>query len=262
MKKFLIASNVFLLITVYFFACTSKGKLATNEDGSYKIPNAPNFSSCYNCLTDDIHGETASEFANVTARYRSTHFTLYNAMAKNQLSATSMVGFTSPNYNKTNEFEDARSCWFSADTLKKFICLMEKYANDIKIPSSNLGIRFYYANYDNVKVFEPTYSNHHTLYMVPTVFDRSSQNFVDFEPRESAKAGNIVSISKFINKETNTWSTKPLFIIGGKSSTVKITQADGTTTNVSTNQGDLCPPKRGCKPTLDAVDNVFRAPTF
>lgn len=134
---------------------------------------------------------------------------------------------------------------------------MEKFAAEINIPSSNLGVRFYYANYDNVKVFNPNFANHHTLYLVPTVYSQKGNSFVDFEARESAIKKTIIPISQFIDKTDSNFTSKNLFIISATPNTslLKVMLPDGSTTNVSTNQGDLCPPSTGCNTTLIAIDN-------
>lgn len=259
MKRILIATNLITLTVLCYLLFNYSGNTSITVDGSYKVSSLPNFSSCYNCLTDDIHGETAQEFADVTARYRTTHFTFYNALAKNQLTAT---GMSVPNYNKSSTFQDSRSCWFSADTVKKFICLMEKYAATINIPSSDLGVRFYYANYDNVNVFDPNFANHHTLYLVPTAYDTKTGAIVDFEPRKSASTGNLVYLSNFINDTLPGFGTQNLMIVGGMPSLFQSRQTTPGTVNISTNQGDLCPPSTGCNPTLTAIDQTHAAPYY
>lgn len=254
MKKILIVTNMLTLLMFYLHSCTSTGRLGPATEGSYNIKELPDYSSCYNCQTDDIHGETAAEFTDVIARYRSTHWSLYNEFAKDQLS-TSAIPVAK--YSQPNDFQDARSCWFSADTIKKFLCLVEKYASELKIPSSNLGIRFYYANYDAKDVFKGEYKYHHTLYMVPTVYDETVGGFVDFEPRESARTGSVVWLDKFIEEGLPGYRIKPLFMIGGNAGVLKVSTQANTTTRVSTNQGDLCPPGNNCNPTLQKVDAIL-----
>lgn len=251
MKKILIATNLFTLLAFYMYSCTSTGRLAATTEGSYTMKALPNYSSCYNCQVDDIHGETAEEFADVTARYRSTHWALYNEFAKNQLST---VNIPTANYKQDAEFADARSCWFSADTIKKFLCLVEKYASELNIPSSNLGMRFYYANYGKENAFNGEYGYRHTLYIVPTVYDEKAGSFIDFEARESARSGAIQPLGKFLDESSAGYHTQGLFMVAGSSGTVAVSTADNNTTRVSTNQGDLCPPGNSCNPTLQKID--------
>ena len=111
---------------------------------------------------------------------------------------------------------DARSAWFSLETLKMFIHTIETYtsANCKNNPGSNatnppkpplLGIRIYYGQYPSdhgqLSNYKPSsssdeegdftasnqnsfqYAGMHTLLMIPTC-DDASGNHVDFDPRD------------------------------------------------------------------------------
>jgi len=90
---------------------------------------------------------------------------------------------------------DARSAWFSLETLKKFIHTIESQTCNNKpasCPVPRLGVRIYYAEYPTTKAgidsfqqygaaIDYTYAGLHTLLMIPT-FDLDSNVHVDFDP--------------------------------------------------------------------------------
>ncbi len=233
----------YLLLLPMFYLCACEGA-TMKEDGSFEVNKDPLYSSCYNCVTDDIHGETAAEFADVVARYNTTHASVYNEYAKGLLSATSIGA---PSKIELPTFKDAQSCWYSVDTLKKFICLMEKYAAKSNIKTSDLGVRFYYGNYPDNYTRDITLSKHHTLFLTATTNLGGSN--IDFDPRITAAKGQsrkeITTIASLINPQESNFKTRELFILAGKQ---------------SMNQGDLCPPGTGCTNTLSAVDNTYPQP--
>ncbi len=272
MKKILIVTNVMTLIFLYFQSCETISGV-TDGNGSFQINKEPIYSSCYNCVTDDIHGETASEFTDVTSRYRYTHQRVYNAYVTNQLTGMST------SYAVDKEFKDARSCWYSVDTLKKFICLLEKYSAKVDLKSSKLGVRFYYANYPITYKRDELSQIHHTLFLTATYANDYGLN-VDFEPRVSAATGKVTDLGDLMkeqwkSREVTQANPKPdffnksLFMIAGTTSplhyrTVGTGSGSGTgstsTSSVSMNQGDLCPPSSDCNVTLDAVDGFSPDP--
>ncbi len=246
MKKILITTNILSITIFYLFSCTSSNHLA---EGSFQVDKAPIFSTCYNCMVDDIHGETAEEFSDVTARYKTTHFDVYNSYAMGAISTPTIQRNANP---MPAGFEDARSCWYSVDTLKKFICLMEKYSKKSGLTSADLGVRFYYANYPANYPRDNSLSKHHTLFLTATAKQGSIN--VDFDPRISAKniedggKEGIVTIASLIDSNNPTFRSAELFMIAGN------------TGNATMNQGDLCPPGSGCTNTLSAVDAIYPSP--
>lgn len=168
------------------------------------------------CGNDGFQGLTLDEFKAGVAKYGHTRA---NVISQSESARINAVGF-----------QDARSCWYSLDTLKKFICLIEKYSSELNLPPSQLGIRFFYAAYPNNKImYGQNYGNKHTLFMVPT-YNLSNENR-DFDPRYSAlnKSDSIVGI-------LNLPSTTRLFILDA-TSTNPISSQD-----LLKNQGQLCPP--------------------
>jgi len=95
---------------------------------------------------------------------------------------------------------DARSAWFSLETLKAFINTIETRtcANTAPNCMPALGVRIYYAEYptDATELqtyapengtIDPTYAGMHTLLMIPT-YDAGA-NHIDFDPDQMV-AGN------------------------------------------------------------------------
>jgi len=258
MKKILIATNCVFFAIILFQACSITR--FTGNNGGFGMGNGSAYASCYNCVVDDLHGETADEFVNVTARYRTTHQELFNKFAKGQLNTS-----VHPNAGNQvgDDFLDARSCWFSADTLKKFLCLMERYSKEAGIESSHLGVRFYYGVYWANYQRDPNLSNKHTLYLAATQNKTNPAMHQDFDPRATAKLRllnlskpdsnvlTVVSIAQQIrNGATN------MFIIGGGSGTQLKVASPITSGNIVMNQGDLCPPGKGCDSTKKAIDDL------
>jgi hypothetical protein len=249
MKKLLLLGNLgwMLVLTLVLTKCND-----TKPDTS------PSLTNC-----NDVKGVTgmnASFFLKGLARYRAF-----------QLSASNdkLRPLTNPN------FEDSRSCWYSIDTLKKFMCLIERYAQmdpDFDPATSDLGIRFYYATYPDTeqqtmllktgpnflsKVINVSVGLHHTLFMVPTHHDKESDLDLDVFQPMTLRGSEIVAPDKKINPATlyhPDWqammksASTPLLILGKTVSTPS-----------SKNQGYLCPPCGGidAATTLSKADQLF-----
>lgn len=245
MKKLLLITNILTLCVLYFQACTPAGKwFKADANGSFVVPSEKGFGSCYNCATDDLHFQTPAQFADAIVRYEKTSKHLYEQYRRGM--GQNAQGSISPNINAA--FTDAQSCWFAADTLKKFICLMEKYSKQKGIEVSKLGVRFYYGNYAiNASTYpphNPAYENMHTLFLVPTVDTllKGGRVNLDFDPKSSAlNAGpDIITLANRIAIAPNA----PAFVL------------TGNVTNFNMNEGDLCPPGTGCNSTLVNARNI------
>lgn len=168
MKKILIASNVVLLSIIFFQAC----KPTVKEDDS-------NNTTCLKKICKDytdvpwrgsINAYFAQKIADNYKRDAAKKFIWYNGNNSGQ--------------------EDARSIWFSLETLKKFIWQIEA-SNCNKGCNDSLGVRIYYARYPEAKDpiwktfnLQPAgkYANHHTVFMVPTFWEQKSNLHYDFDP--------------------------------------------------------------------------------
>jgi hypothetical protein len=110
------------------------------------------------------------------------------------------------------EKPDTRSVWFSLDRLKKFIWNIERQ-NCLNGCAESLGLRIYFAKYPDLNNADALdsigligligvpkeYSNHHTLFMVPTYENDNGVN-VDYYPGGDCRAGfnEVPTIKKFI----------------------------------------------------------------
>lgn len=256
MKNLLLGLNVFPTKFIMFFARIAS-QLSSNTEkssASDKVqpttpPSNPNPGRCG---IDDIPGVTVKEFAEVVARYNNTNRKASMSYAQSEVSPS---------------FEDARTCWYSIERLKKFICLMEEYTEQYnkKVKQMNgganirledLGVRFYYATYFGGRdgVWESKYAGCHTLYLVPT-FKDDNRN-IDFDPRDSVnKEGpDPTRLDSLIESGSN---QKVLFSLGGGQYPTNVSNS------ARMNFGDLCPPPKkdmqGCdsETTLKQIDYKY-----
>jgi hypothetical protein len=244
MKSLILALSIALNLAFIGIGCM-KGNLepdpmaAKDTDNTGRPLGASQTIVCTNCSIDDLPLEPAGEFANVVARYRTTHHAVFNNFAKGLLNNT-----TTPNMGTvvSNNFADARTCWFELDRIKKYICLMENYAGKLGYTSDKLGIRFYYGVYPSNYQRDPSFSDKHTLFLAATLRNEMGEH-IDFDPRMSAAIGSIVTLdSQVLANEPSVFvmSPRPASTPAGPNNTM--------------NLGDLCPPGTGCLPTLTAVD--------
>ncbi|HEY9047419.1 MAG TPA: hypothetical protein VIN08_16045 [Ohtaekwangia sp.] len=228
--KSLVASACLLLMGAFlFFGC--------------KDPVPVVVENCYNCKQDKFYGLTVQEFMEGVARYEHTHAALVNADP----------------YMRANHLEASRSCWYSIDTLKKFICLIEEYSKQVKVKPEQLGIRFYYAVYpsNGPKHGSQNYRSLHTLFMVPTVQQPGDSVPVDFDPRYSVQRLGNTDVK--VNEDSNAKEQKDPYKKGQDQKLTYILLNDmpkdkqlfmlefssanaAATSGMVKNQGMLCPP--------------------
>lgn len=169
------------------------------------------------------------EFLEVTREYRDKRWKLINVQL--------------PSMTDNHDTADARAIWFSLDSLKKFICTIEKYSEQLHIKPEDLGVRMYYAVYKH----DSEYQGLHTLFMVPTfAVSGSKDEEQDFDPRASVLYRNelkvrdsvitFVDLARFPNQRT---------LILSKSA---------ENTSLVRNTGQLCPPK--CAPSINTIDVI------
>jgi hypothetical protein len=147
-----------------------------------KIPASPPAPICpvsYNYADGDSEGiinyETAQALANN-----------YNKDKNNRLLTVSNDKDTG-----VTLVEDSKSVWFSLDRLKKFLWHIEKQ-NCENSCQDTLGLRIYFGKYPDLNNLTDKnllgledvpkeYSNHHTLFMVPTYRNKDGYDY-DFYP--------------------------------------------------------------------------------
>lgn len=248
MKKLLLLGNLgwILVLSLVLTKCNDK---KTDTGASLTGCNA----------VKSVTGMDAAFFLKGLARYRTFQLSASNDKLR----------------PLTNEnFQDARSCWYSLDTLRNFMCLIERYARmdpDFDPATSDLGIRFYYATYpDNEqqsmllkmgsaprKAINVSVGLHHTLFMVPTHHDKESDLDLDVFQPITFRGSEIVPPSNKISPSTlyhPDWqammksASTPLLIMG---ETVGFPS--------SKNQGSLCPPNcpTDAGTTLNRTDQLF-----
>jgi hypothetical protein len=231
MNRLLLTGNIILLGIVVIM---SGFLLAPSRNST--PPPIPPFKSCYECGNAAFYGMPIDEFMKGIARYRRTHGYPINHEP----------------YMETNKLLDARACWFSLDTLEKYICLIKRFSAQRGLTDGQLGVRFYYGVYSNNpdELWNPNYISHHTLFMVPTY--RNKDGNVDFDPM----LGTAPLASYFLH---DTAATVPqprvmIFDLGGGQKTQ----------GMAKNQGQLCPPN--CPPedasTLATADRNYPNETY
>jgi hypothetical protein len=283
MKNVLIFTNIlFLGAAVFFWSRLSakKKELVNCQKLIAQSPNPPpvvepnkippidtSVQVCIGC-TQETEGEDVNHLKVVLENYREKIWDVINGTRMNQstnsliFDNTVSMGKAGINYSNT----DARCIWFSLETLKQFICTIEKNNAKLTNYATNLGIRFYYA------VYEPDYNpdlgkaNRHTLFMVPT---RSNGNepAVDFDPRETLfRQTNIEDYGKTYLDQSVTFNAliterfrarKALILTEAEPAINKpstnLVKQNGMPT-FSKNNGELCPTHCPIPNTLDVID--------
>jgi hypothetical protein len=231
MKKVLIATNILFISIIWFQACKPSG--IVQKSVSY-----------FNCATTETRGHTMKEFMDVVSRYKTNYADVITKWALSLKKATD-VSNSDDLVERT--FQDSRSVWFPLDTIKKFICTVEKYSTILNIPSESLGINFYFATYGQLQGPRANHSYHHTLYFVPTMRGRNGN--VDFDPRNSVSEkrnlDNIFQIGDYVGSDQN--ESKNMLVLGGEESNP-----------LDDNKGQGCPPE--CTTdnrTIPAIDGRY-----
>lgn len=238
MKKLLIAIILVFAVIIFIQFCTEKG--GESEEGIG-----------YGC-TSETEGQTYAHFRDAVRRYKFERSDLAEAWSRGNVETSLAV--TPP-----EGLRDSRAIWFSMDSLKKFICTIEKYSKEIGIPSDSLGIRIYYGIYSDTDYF----SRMHTVFMVPT-FTMGTGSQVDFDPRFSSIEMNrhMDSITKkiitrLLHTDFISLKDRPAFksLIYGRSSSSVIKKNVIGGNSMIQNNGHLCPSLCPNPNTLDDIDH-------
>jgi hypothetical protein len=168
MKKILIATNVVFLTAAIFFGCNPEDKRVPAE-----------CDHCTNYTNQKFEGIPAGLGYQMISNYKTNHWDTYRIPG--QLNPT-----------------DARSVWFSLDSVKKFIWNLEQeVCNNNCVDKKDLGLRFYYGEYPKVadwnlldgqtdlaiQQHKIEYQYLHTAVIMPTYLSTDSNMNVDFDPR-------------------------------------------------------------------------------
>lgn len=171
----------FLTIAI-IYSCNDTAEIVSSSN----VPICSNYTEISTLEVGLIHA--------MTKKYKENQLLTINDNLNNN---------TNPYFNdpqiKADRLGDARTIWFDLETLKAFVYQIEMNAQTQEkepIPSTDLGIRIYYASYpdtiywgrpyndltmeDGSHVLPENYQRRHTVIMIPTIF-RDGHN-VDFDP--------------------------------------------------------------------------------
>ncbi|HEY0744828.1 MAG TPA: hypothetical protein VGD40_25350 [Chryseosolibacter sp.] len=127
---------------------------------------------CHDCTSEAFRRVSLKQLMYDIARYKGTH----------------VKQITPEMAAHTYQESAARSCTYSLDTLKKFICLIETYSKKANIKPQELAIRFFYGVYPKKEIVnDEKYGSLHTLFMIPAVFEPSTGTYVEFDPQMTAE---------------------------------------------------------------------------
>lgn len=160
-KQLILCNLAWLTATLLIIAYSGTAK------GNEQAHNL-NFSPPAPCTEDYVNFLNPRFFLDGIDRYKQLQWTASNAKLKASVPVN-------------DQFQDARSCWYSLSRLKSLICLTERNASKYNL-TGELGIRFYYATYPDTaqqEVLLPGITKqvnipvgwHHTLFMVPTHYN-------------------------------------------------------------------------------------------
>lgn len=189
MKKISILLNVLLIAFVAFQACDPK-----------IFPTVPNVlkPSCPECASYNYSAGKESGSGTGQSHIAGLSISTVDVMAQGYIKNCQRI--LNPNPKSGN---DARSIWFSVETLKEFIYNIEKASCDKKCTNKlELGVRIYYAQYpddselkksgtetksdlDMLATTKKNYQLNHTVFMVPTydnILKGSTNVHIDFDP--------------------------------------------------------------------------------
>lgn len=149
---------------------------------------------------------------------------------------------------------DSRSIWFSSKKIKEFMADMER--ESLACGDSLSGIRFYYIKYPEKKIWDgykyfvasnlpQNYQNRHSLMLVPTYYNKTTQFHTDFDPREYEAPGKPKDMSTVMDslitlEGENTKSNLTPGLINGKAA-IMGPDNSGANANMA-NGGGLIPP--------------------
>lgn len=235
MKKILTITATVLITSGVFYSCGLLKSLNEVEQNGFICSN----------YTDKPVNEMDKQV--VLSMIRNYYQYQYNAINSScpPTNGSKLVHFP-PQVN-----EDSRVVFFDLDTLKRLIYHIEKASKQFpQADRQNLGVNIYFASYPetmNMTNWGWSYTNRHTLVMIPAIFNNSTHMGRDFDLNNSLKLNNIFSPlyidSAFINDPSKTVFNAMVF---------KTSDAGSGSTNMnSQNHGTATPPPPS--PTGNAI---------
>ena len=178
MKSFSLLLNVILIFLVFYLGC---------KDDFFGGDKEPGKQSGY-CPPEGCETYNPSE------KYGMISFATAQMLAKNYAESEGKR-FIYDGTLKTSE-QDALNIWFDLKILKNFISFIESNACNAGCDTSvKLGVRIYYGKYPDSTQFSfypdlkdvpKRFGKHHTIFMMPTFFDKASGKHLDFDPLQAA----------------------------------------------------------------------------
>ncbi len=221
----------------------------------YQTKNAPQ--TCCNQYAGSTMTIGAKDALKMIRAYRNERQQIIN-YAANNAPAIPEINLSSYRRNSNDAFIDSRAITFPIDTIKKYICSIERQIESTpSLQEYTLsGLRFYYIVYDESSEYvqkeiiphKPDYENCHSLLIVPTVYDEERATHIDFEP-------NLFASKRRIDQgllEENT----PLQFLHLK------TDASTRAALRVQNKGSICPPPKPCDgyDLLNLADDLCLSP--
>lgn len=183
MKSISLLLNVILIFLVLYLGCKDKifgGDKEPAKQSAYCPPEG-------------------CETYNPSEKYGMISFATAQMLAKNYAESEGKK-FIYDGTFKTSE-QDALNIWFDLKILKNFISFIESSACKANCDTSKrLGVRIYYGkypdstqfdNYPDLKDVPNKFGKHHTIFMMPTFFDKASGKHLDFDPMQAAAGCNF-----------------------------------------------------------------------
>jgi len=177
MKNISLLLNAMLIFLLVYFGCN--GKLFCNDEGEI---DKSGYCAAKSCDT-----------YNPLQKYGMISFATAQMLAQNYAASVGKK-FIFNGALQTDE-QDALNIWFDLKVMKNFIAFVESNACKAKCDTSaKLGVRIYYGKYPDSSILHSfadlkdvpnKYGNHHTLFMMPTFFDKASGKHLDFDPMQA-----------------------------------------------------------------------------
>jgi hypothetical protein len=241
-----------LAITLVSFAL---GVFSTYMISKFYWNNPVTNKICSSYEQDDIARISLHELMEDAARYRTTHAQpVEETMGRLSLQ------------NKTA----SRSCYFSLETLKKFLYYVETYSQSHNIQTKDLAINFYYTIYPKEKEMPngKKYGSLHSLYLVPSKMDSQGVGYDDFDPISNRTLTQLANKDKFTqDNNTNTIIDRlkriEIFALAPQPALQLMSSPQSSAAAAAPlmrNQGGLCP----CPPknVFGDIDAIYPTVTF
>lgn len=152
-------------------------------------------------------------------------------------------------------FNDSRFTVFAMDTIKAFICSIDKMLNYYKpqnadgkpIRNCELGIKFYYAAYPGLSAddnISTTYQGRHTLVMIPAYINSETGKYTEFFPSainpSNHRPLDLVQLYSLDSARSTRMGKLEMQVL-------TLTPSDE---RIGKNHGTLCPPPDNCSSPL------------